>query len=261
MLQGSYASGFAPRDGQPLYPELWRGCIGAWAPCLGPTGPTLRDWSSVKNHAAFTNMDAGSDWVVASGRHAIDLDGTDDFLTIAAPLASTQSPYSFSGWFYFRSLAASDSNPCLLNSGSLAYFAVGSSNRMQFFSSGAWRSFTVTVPVGRWVHLAWIKRTIASCEAYMDGVSVGTLAFNPGALAATTYIGSRSDAPSLGLDGLLDSVHLHSRAISPAEVAMLADRRGIAYEPMPRRRGRIFTGSGFSVYWAFRRSQLIGGGL
>jgi hypothetical protein len=252
ILPASYSNGFAPRDGQPLYPSLWRDCVGAWAPCLGPTGLTVRDWSSVKNNAALTNMAAASDWFISNGRYALDLDGTDDYLTITAPFSGTTLPYSFSGWFYFRTLAGSDSDPCLLNSGS-AYLAVGSSSRMQFFSGGSWRHFTGTVPTGRWVHLAWVRRATASCEAYINGVSLGTLAFNPGDLTSTTYIGSRSDATNLGLDGMLDSVHIHNRQITPSEVAILALRRGIAYELAPRRRSSVQV-AGFNR----RRRLLLG---
>lgn len=53
------------------YPGLWRGCVGAWAPCLGPTGLTLRDWSGKSNHGVLTSLDAGSCWGSVSGRNAI----------------------------------------------------------------------------------------------------------------------------------------------------------------------------------------------
>ena len=74
ILPASYSNGFAPRDGQPLYPELWRGCVGAWCPSLGPTGLTLRDWSGFGNHGTLTNMDPGTDWVLSGGRYALDFD-------------------------------------------------------------------------------------------------------------------------------------------------------------------------------------------
>jgi len=64
ILPGTYQNGFAPRDGEPLFPELWDGCVGAWNPGLGPSGLTLRDWSPYKNHGTLTNMDAGTDWVM-----------------------------------------------------------------------------------------------------------------------------------------------------------------------------------------------------
>jgi hypothetical protein len=39
MANPTYQSGFyAPGRGTAKYPELWRGCVGAWNPGLGNTG-------------------------------------------------------------------------------------------------------------------------------------------------------------------------------------------------------------------------------
>lgn len=77
ILPGRYANGFAPRDGQPLYPELWKGCVGAWNPGLGVTGLTLRDQSGFGRHGTLTN---GPTWGVS---------GKDQVITCVAALSST----------------------------------------------------------------------------------------------------------------------------------------------------------------------------
>ena len=63
------------------YPELWSGCVGAWAPCLGPTGTRLHDLSRYRNWGTLTNMDAATDWVVSGGRYALDFDGSNDYVS------------------------------------------------------------------------------------------------------------------------------------------------------------------------------------
>jgi hypothetical protein len=85
ILPGTYQNGFAPRDGSPLYPELWRGCVGAWNPGLGPTGLTLRDWSGYGNHGTLTNITAQNCWKISEGRHAMEfVSSTDQSVQISS---------------------------------------------------------------------------------------------------------------------------------------------------------------------------------
>ena len=88
IIPASYANGFAPRDGRPLYPEFSHGLIGNWAPCLGPTGLTLRDWSGRANHGTLTNMVPGDDWIVSDGRYSLDFDGSNDFVSLPVAIAA-----------------------------------------------------------------------------------------------------------------------------------------------------------------------------
>lgn len=253
ILPGSYQSGFAPRDGRPLYPELWESCVFAAAPCLGPTGLTLRDWSPTKNHGTITSSTAALAWQPSQGRYSVSNDGADDYIQLSFAPCMTNDLWSYSGWFYFRTLAGSVSDPCLLNSGG-TYLAVGASNQLQFFSGGAWRSFSGgSVTTGVWVHLAWIRRTISSCNAYINGINIGLLAFNPGDLVSSTQLLSRVDAPSLGLDGLADGLMIHRRPLVENKITTLASRRGIANEMAPRRRSSVQVVTGNR-----RRRLLIG---
>jgi hypothetical protein len=80
-LPGSYQQGFAPRDFEPRFPELWRGCVFASAPLLGPTGGVVREWSGLQNHGTLTNMSTNDDWVVKQGLAALDFDGANDYVS------------------------------------------------------------------------------------------------------------------------------------------------------------------------------------
>lgn len=62
------------------YPELWDGCVGAWAPCLGPTRLKLYDLSGNSRHGTLKNMAQASDWPKSFGQHCLDFDGTNDYV-------------------------------------------------------------------------------------------------------------------------------------------------------------------------------------
>ena len=81
ILPASYLNGFAPRDGQPLYPSLWTGCVGAWNPGLGPTGLVLRDQSGFSRHGTLTN---GPTFAASGGKYAMSFDGVDDYATVSS---------------------------------------------------------------------------------------------------------------------------------------------------------------------------------
>lgn len=75
----SYLNGFAPRDGRPAFPNLWKGLRGLWVPSLGPTGLTLFDWSGFKKHVSLANAPT---WGVGRFGSTIDMDGDNDLFTL-----------------------------------------------------------------------------------------------------------------------------------------------------------------------------------
>jgi len=80
------------------YPELWDGVVGAWAPCLGPTGLRLHDHSRGMRWGTLTNMDAATDWLVTAGQYALDFDGVDDYIPLSGNLFSGLSAFTVSMW-------------------------------------------------------------------------------------------------------------------------------------------------------------------
>jgi hypothetical protein len=269
-VPGSYANGFAPRDGQPLYPELWRGCVGAWAPCLGPTGLTLRDWSGRANRGVLTGMDAGADWVINQGSYALDFDGSNDVVTAAVPaMNNTKCTQTY----WFRRAATS------VLSG-FAGFGVASSVNDRFviqpwldgvvyvsFTGNNWGQFNSNDL--SWHHVAAVFDGTKSTNAerlvvYLDGRIVsltysGTIPATFGS-PALLRIGQTFTLLNQFGSGFVDDYAIFNRDLSANEIRLRASRRGIAYDLAPRRRSRIFTG-GFRAYWAARKAQIIGGGL
>lgn len=80
------------------------------------------------------------------------------------------------------------------------------------------------IPVGRWTHLAATLR-LPAVTTYVDGkkTSQGTWQY-PVGFTEPLVLGQWNTERSH--DGLIDEVRLYSRALSPAEVALLADRKG-----------------------------------
>ena len=239
ILPGSYANGFAPRDGQPLYPELWRGCVGAWAPCLGPTGLTLRDWSGYGNHGTLTNMDAGSDWVANGGKYALDFDGTDDYISIAKPNWTGGAKTIFA-WIRLATLGRNNwifdgsTDPSF---GYSPMFRVHLTNKLRFWNYQAtfFVDSVTSISANEWTAVAasW-DRTTSSVwiNGNKDASSTGDSSTDAGAnwrIASSSFF-------SQFCAGQISELRFYNRAISATDHKILSTRRGIAYEMAPRRR-------------------------
>jgi hypothetical protein len=275
ILPASYANGFAPRDGQPLYPELWRGSVGAWNPGLGPTGAILRDWSYGKHHASLVNTPVFSP---SGGRFGLGFNGSNNYgQTTFVPDDGTSdmtfhcwcrytAASQFAGLVYWRNgsypfhlmaigilLDSSGSPGAKLfcqdnNSDTSSRFAISTAN----YNDGLWHPVTAV-------------RDAGAISLYIDGklVAAATGAKPNIYHSSPVFIGSRSSSlTSVGtFSGDMDDVLIYRRAISPKHVARLASRRGIAYELAPRRRSSVaVAGGGFKAAWIPRRSLVIGGG-
>lgn len=244
-VSGSYANGFAPRDGQPLYPELWRGCVGAWAPCLGPTGLTLRDWSGRGNHGTLVGMSVATDWATNGGRYELTFDRTNKHVLFDRVISKPTGPGSMSCWF--RPIANSYSALIMQNTtlGNNGIYQVSGTSIDVYPYGLTGGSFTA----GKWTHMSvtWDGTT---ARLYINGVQAVTSAANP--LFDVSNIGYE---PNESANGGIDDVLLHSVCLSPRSVKLLASRRGIAYELAPRRRSLVQV-AGFNR----RRRLLVGAG-
>lgn len=247
ILPGSYANGFAPRDGEPLYPQLWRGCVGAWAPCLGPTGRTLRDWSGFGRHGDLTNMEPGTDWVVNGGRYNLDHDGSNDYTRVSRGGANIYSDLvgdkTVCAWVKtstpgtgYRTVISKDKTFAITIKDSvfITYDWAAASDR----SSG------VNVADGVWHHLSVnVKAGVTNGSTlFVDGKAAATITYLTQVGNATndvsmmTGLDSTNNAAAEYPNGMIDDVRLYNRCLTDKETRLLAARRGIAYELAPRRR-------------------------
>jgi hypothetical protein len=269
ILPGTYQNGFAPRDGEPLFPELWRGCVGAWNPGLGPSGLTLRDWSPYRNHGTLTNMPAADAWRVNQGQYALSFDGANDSITTAG-LGVNAANRSVSCWFRtVRSLANGNYQNIIgwgnAATGAAIYVAVGNDATFgtNAFGVTQFGDSTGFGPVnnGEWRH-GVIVNVGTLWSVYVDGIfrTSKTMTTSP-AVGSTVRIGSWPFSTGLStnanFDGQLSDISIYNRAISPNEIRLLASRRGIAYEMAPRN----WSAQQIAAYRAKYYSQLVGGGI
>ena len=233
------------------FPELWQGCVGAWAPCLGPSGLRLHDFSRGVNWGTLTNMDAATDWVVSGGQYALDFDGVNDRV-------ECDRPPSFLGdctWFcWFRHGSSTGSDQCLFTTRNIL---TGSSrNGITLFlrESGVGNDVNVASDVvfngtrfrnqvfvatndNTW-RLVVGRRIGASFDLWVVGsgqnqiaVSTATITHEVGAT-----FGLWRDYSQGAFSVQIDDVRIYNRALDIEEIRLLSRQRGIAYTPRRRRR-------------------------
>jgi len=260
ILPASYANGFAPRDGQPLYPELWRGCVGAWAPCLGPTGLTLRDWSGRSSHGSLLDLPAETAWRTDGGRHSLQFTGSPNRVDLGNPNTSISGlPQLGLAFWARRSTTGSAITVSVISGVNYMAIAPWTDGNVYFQVSPSTPTFA-DVTLG-WNHWA-MTLTNSTLRGYKNGVQVVSVS-GPATvpvLNSTLFAGFYSSTVTYS-NGFIDDILLSTRAWSASEVALLASRRGIAYELAPRRRSSVAVAGGFRAAWIPRQRLIVGGGL
>jgi hypothetical protein len=262
ILPASYANGFAPRDGQPLYPELWRGCVGAWNPGLGPTGLTLRDWSGRGNHGTLTNG-------AAFTARAVTFDGVNDVVSAYSPPSSTAVPFtifstvtptSFSGqkniastWQY--NVAGGWQLIVEASTGKIGIFFLTPASGGYY---GAVSTASITLNKTSTVCVAYSgSSTVAGIKIFINGVestttdptgASGLITFDSTSLWVGLRQNGTGDSP---FAGQIHDLRINN-AYAPSLCQLYNSRPGIAYEMAPRRR------SSSAVQFNRRRRLLIG---
>lgn len=232
-------------------------------------------------------MDAATDWVVSGGRYALDLDGTDDFVTCGySPLFDLASAKTVTAWIYARAFDGAVQVNDIVNTDNTSgvrtwqFIAFDSNNNdtdaalvVYSFGTGGGardiRSSSEVLGVNRWHFVAFTTpdqlATASEVKLYVDGVQVSTTDVSTGTFgvantlvaANTLNVGRRPGNGGLDLhfNGLVDCTMLFNRVLSSAEIRLLATRRGIAYE-RSKRRTVFFDAAFFNPAWA-RNSNVI----
>lgn len=234
----TYHSGFAPRDGTPRYPSLWRGCVGAWCPSLGPTGTVLRDWSGRQNHGALTNFTLDTAWAQGS----LVFDGTDDFVSLGTSAFFSPANISFSAWVkasgspvLYDGIIGRSTNTAWQDGWGMFW---QSSSEVRFFVGKYDVNYATKTGVSpnQWSHVCgtWDGSVV---RMFVNG-SIGTNGTQAGSQTGTTQqldIG-RLVTNTYNFGGYIDDARIYDRALSQTEISILARRPRIAYELAPRSR-------------------------
>ena len=257
LLPASYANGFAPRDGRPLYPELWRGCVGAWNPGLGVSGLTLRDQSGFQNNGTLTG---GPTWAASGGKYSLSFDGSNDFVAVNLPkrCAGSQAAISMCCWVnlnagYHKVFDTGDHDPSV--GGGIIWYAATQSlgGGSQIAIAGTYPTYGGPyITANRWRHIAFTYSAL-QIRFFLSGLPVGSfvVARDPNFSGSIWKIGGSGGAETT--NGLIGEFTSFTRVLSDSEIRLLATRRGIAYEMAPRRR------SSSAVTTNRRRRIIIGG--
>lgn len=251
--RATYTDTFAPRDGDPEYPDAWRGCMGAWRPSLGPTGATLFDWSGQRNDGTVAGT-LSSYWVQDQG-YALSNNGTvGPKVTISdnPGLRPGSSDFSVSFWFktsasqggtiLSKRLASGTFNQFQIgignidsggsyNSGSTLFFFAfdtGGGNQgahtSNTFTDGIWHHGAIISPAGSTQPTIYVDRLLQSLIA---GGSASRPNINN---TSAMVIGEEGDGAH-AFNGLIDDIlYFPSRQLTYGMIQTLGLRRGIAYE-------------------------------
>jgi len=267
---GSYANGFAPRDGMPAYPSLWNGRRVSIAPCLGPTGIVMRDWSSQKANATIVGTAVGSAWSVDSGKYAYTKAGTGGhWLAQTAMVQHNKAEETISCWVKFNN-AASERTFVSIGQGASSFGnytilrRLSGTNTLQLavWNGSAYTTTAISDVLfdNVWYHIAYVHSVAASrSDLYINGVkySGGTLYQDASTDHSYVYWGSNSNSGVTGLDGCMDDMCICG-PMTDNQIQVLASRRGIAYD-MAQPIWYADQG-GFNAAWALRQKMIIGSG-
>lgn len=223
------------------YPNLWRGCIGAWCPSVDRSRSVLlTDHSPYRNHGTLTNMDPPTDWVGSGTGVALDFDGTDDYAVSAALATVLRGLDTFSICFWAKKAATWSLNPAAIavqNGATAADLLViypgdnsgGNGVRVFFNGSAIVNEDTATYDPTQWRHYA-LRMGGAGAVMYVDGISVGTSGTQVAITSNVTEFRIGNWNGSQSFQGQLDDIRIYSRTLAQTEIQRLATRRGIAYE-------------------------------
>ena len=182
----------------------------------------LADDENPENDCASKTVEA-SVWKAT----ALNFDGTDEYVQTTFPGVFGTNPRTIQTWIYLD--AAPGGNLCISDygtnaAGSRNTFMINASGYLAYLSGGAnggVTASTATVPIGEWVHVAFVFDGINGF-LYQNGVQVGTgLLSGVSTPPAHTNlrIGQRVSGGSIPFDGMIDEFSFWSVALSQQEVA------------------------------------------
>lgn len=240
------------------FSSLRQGLVGAWCPSLpnGGSGNLLVDQSGRGNNGTLTNM-GPEDWVASEGGRALDFDGVDD--VVEANRIDLVSTGTLSAWVKVSGNGTIiNKQSTTSNQWDYAFYSATNlgSTRLYFYGDSLSPATFVISPSqlpSDWCHVAGVK-TATQLLLYVNGIQVASA-------SATNSFQQRDFKTRLGYDFRdtnangaiqIDDARIYNRALTEAEIRLLASKRGIGLQPSPTKfiakekktglRRRILTG-------------------
>jgi hypothetical protein len=207
-------------------------------------------------------MDAGTDWVGGPRGPVLDFDGANDFIEVpnSSYLNFETNDFSVSGWFYVKTITGiyssffSENNP---GPGARQFWlrqetSAGAVRFATEDSSGltSTQSVAGVITINQWMHFA-VRRSGTEVAVFKNGslLSSATGAIRNVSSSASFVIARQSVSY---LIGLADDIKAYNRALTLAEIRLLASEPGIGLRPertnvyfpdsISSRRRKILTG-------------------
>lgn len=266
----TYRSGFysPKRGGIAAFPDMWRGCVGAWAPLLGQTYDRILDQAGYGNHAGITGTySASADWSRQDGQSVFRTYNTGPSY-VSIPFANA-SAFTNAGSFI---LWLSRWGTTTGNDGAWVISSNGSSNHYPYSGTIYDGTFcTARQTVGS--SLVDITSGVIPLHSVAITFGGGVYTFYQNGRPIYTASGLTFDPPEstlrIGHNGgdyksmAVHEARLYNVCLTPAQVRRFTLRPGQAYEIDYRRRSRMAVAAGGVVPWlyAVQGSRIIGGGV
>jgi hypothetical protein len=207
----------------------------------------LIERSGRNNSGTLTNMGGQDNWRASGSGVALNLDGTNDYVTASDRTGlSGNASYTFSAWVRVTAgtggtvaYAGGTASPFPLHfrvaSGGAVFFSGGNTNctRSGAFVAGVWTHLAVVYPgtVVRDV-LIYSNGRYLGPVSEDNGVGSANVAIN---WTPTTFLLGSFGGTGSFLNGQIDDARIYNRSLTPSEILLLASRRGIGLTPLPDR--------------------------
>ena len=222
-----FSQGFARNASQSLFPNLWKGLVGLWAPYVGVQGQTLYDWSGFRNDGSLTNM-TNDDWTTGRNGRVLNYDAENKgYVDCGTIDLSTKSAVVISIWLNSVDGVNNQIGLSWLHSGPDGLEIDIVSGNIIFVADDGVRvsGDSGKSVVNQWRHAVLVQDSSTNkLLGYVDGELVVDLSsnFNFGTASDNRlHIGHRPDLDNSYFDGRIGSVSTYDRAPLPQEIALL----------------------------------------
>lgn len=252
QLRPSFKQGFARSGGEALHPECFRGLVGAWAPSLsGPTGTTMFDVSSRRNHGTLTNMAPATDWTISSNArlpgYALDFDGADDYVAVGnGNSLNDLMTVTYVAWIFPYSEGENNTGMVFFRRPSSGFWMTSTNTitfNIQYSGTDVGRQVTNnSITLNQWNYVAatWdgsINST--GIKIYINGSEQG---YQSSSNATGTYTSDASITKKIGnnnpltftFDGQIGNILIYKRSLTPAEIKFLYENPIAPFQMRPR---------------------------